>query len=216
MQIFWIIFLHDLLLSSRQITKILANFLFFVISVIVFFLLAQNQQNQSSLAFYSITIIWFSILSALIFSTSEFLKKDFEDGTIEQIINSLNNFEIFILAKMLANWLVNSVPIILSIIPLGYIADLGTETIYSILKSVFLATLIINFICGFCGSLSIANNSAPLIGVIAMPLIIPILLLGIGDLGLSNNNLEILAGLAVFIGSITVFATAKIVKIAAE
>ncbi len=217
MQIFWIIFLQDLLLTSRQLAKILANFLFFVISVTVFLIMSQNQQNQDSITFYSITVIWFSILSALIFSASEFLKKDFEDGTIEQIITTIDNFEIFILAKMISNWLVNSLPIIISIIPLGYLSGLDSTIVKSTLFSAFFATLIINFICGFCGSLSIANSSAPLVGVIAMPLIIPVLLLGIGDLGMSNNsNLKILIGLTFFIGPITVFATAKIVKIAAE
>jgi len=217
MQIFFIVFYHELLLFSRHLGKILANFLFFIISVAIFSLISQNQDYQVSKACYSITIIWFSLLSCLIFSAAEFLKKDFDDGTIEQILNSVENFETFILAKMLANWLICSLPILLCIFPICAAIGIDSAMIKKLLIMIFLASLAINFICNFCGSLSILGNSAPMIAVIALPLIIPILLISYA--GLTSDlsaNLNIILGLCVFIGSISVFATAKIVKIAAE
>jgi heme exporter protein B len=217
MQSFWIIFCRELLLSSRNLGKIFANFLFFLISVITFLLLAQNQPDQGQITFYSISIIWFSALSCLIFSAAEFLKKDFDDGTIEQILTSCDNFEIFILAKMLANWLICALPILISILPISSLIGLDVETSVNFLILIFLATIAINFICTFCGSLSVLENSAPMIGLIALPLIIPILLLAFSGLSFeASASLKIIAGLCVFIGSISVFATAKIIKIAAE
>lgn len=217
MSVFWIIFYHEILLFSRHLSKIFANFLFFIISVTIFSLLSQNQDYQGSTVFYSITLIWFSLLSCLIFSSDDFLKRDFDDGTIEQALNSVDNFEIFVLAKMLANWLVSSLPILVSIVPLSLGIGLDQALTTNLILSAFLATLAINFICGFCGSLSILGNSAPMIGVIAMPLIIPILLIAFGCLdNESVSGFKILAGLVIFVGSISVFATAKIVKIAAE
>jgi heme exporter protein CcmB len=202
MATFFIIFQQELLVNFRHLGKILANFLFFLIFVSSFFILAQNQQNQ---AFDTSIIIWLSLLSCLIFSASEFLKKDFDGGIIEQILLSCENFEIFILAKMLANWLVCCVPILCAVF------FIRPESDFLIL--IFLASIAINFICCFCGSLSILGNSAPIIAVIALPLIIPILLLSYGDFFVS---LKILAGLVIFLGATLVFATAKIVKIAGE
>lgn len=217
MQIFWIVFCHEILISSRNLAKIFANFLFFTISVTIFFILAQNQQNQGSMLFYSITVIWFSLLSSLIFSSAEFLKTDFDDGTIEQILTSIDNFEIFVLAKMLANWLICVLPILILIWPLSLFIGLNQSQATNLLIAVFLATLAINFICGFCGSLSILGNSAPAIAVIALPLIIPILLIACGvALDDDLSNFKILFGLDIFIGSISVFAAAKIVKIATD
>lgn len=217
MRVFWIIFYHEILLFSRHLSKIFANFLFFVISVAIFSLLSQNQDYQSSTAFYSITIIWFSLLSCLIFSSDNFLKRDFDDGTIEQTLNSIDNFEIFVLAKILANWLVSAFPILISILPLSLGIGLSQDLIPNLMFSAFLATLAINFICTFCGSLSILGNSAPMIGLIAMPLIVPILLIAFGCLDNETvSGFKILAGLVFFVGTISVFATAKIVKIAAE
>jgi heme exporter protein B len=217
MQNFLIILRQEILISSRSFGKIFTNFLFFVISVFVFFLISQNQQNQGFTAFYNISIIWFSLLSCAIFSANDFLKKDFEDGTIEQIIGSIDNFEIFILAKILANWLVNILPILLIIFPLGALFELSYQLIIKLLVVIFFASLAINFICTFCGSLAVLENAAALIAVIAFPLVVPILLIGEGCFaGEDYGVLKILIGLTIFIGVISVFAAAKIVRIAAE
>lgn len=216
MRVFWIVFYHEILLSARQLAKIFANFLFFIISVTIFFLLSQNQENQGSATFYSITIIWFSLLSAIIFSAAEFLKKDFDDGTIEQLLTSVDNFEIYVFAKILANWMICSLPILLSIVPLAFFIGLNQDFTTNLIIAVLLATIAINFVCCFCGSLSVLGNSAPMIAIIALPLIIPILLIAYGATIDNGSNLKILAGLDVFLGTITIFATAKIVKIAAD
>lgn len=217
MQVFFIIFCHELLISSRNLGKIFANLLFFLISITIFLLLAQSQENQGLTSFYSITIIWFSLLSCLIFSSAEFLKRDFEDGTIEQILTSCDNFEIFILAKMLANWFVCALPILLATLPICSLVGFDLATSKDFLVLIFFATLAINFICTFCGSLSALGNSAPMIAVIALPLIIPIVLLACGGFASdSNSSLKIIAGLSVFLGSISVFATARIVRIVVE
>lgn len=153
--------------------------------------------------------IWISLLSCVIFSSSEFLKQDFEDGTVEQLLNSCENFEIVALAKIIANWFVSCLPIVI-------LSSLIKQN-YEFLSIILVGSIIINFICCFCGSLSTLGNSAPMIAIIALPLIIPTLLIAqIGVIGSYEENLKILLGLFLFIGSITTIAVAKIVKIAAE
>lgn len=218
---FFIILQNELLLSFRNIGKILANFLFFLISVSVFFLISQNQEDQAYQALFTITIILFSLLSCLIFSSTEFLKKDFEDGTIEQILVSCENFEIFTFAKMIANWMICCLPILIATPLIILISNLNSAIIFDFICLFLLASLTINFICGFCGSLGIAGNSAPMVGIIALPLTIPILL--ITHLGLTSNNpqdlylsYKILGGLCILFAAIASIATAKIIKIIVE
>ncbi|OFW80967.1 MAG: hypothetical protein A2887_01640 [Alphaproteobacteria bacterium RIFCSPLOWO2_01_FULL_40_26] len=200
MSALFIILQQELKLGFRHFGRILANFLFFLIFISSFSLLAQTKENQ---AFGSSIAIWIALLSCLIFSSAEFLKKDFDDGSIEQAMLSCENFEIFILAKILANWLILCFPLLIAT------SFLKPESEFLIL--VFLASLAINFICCFCGCLSILSNSAPLIATIALPLIIPILLISCGDFWIS---FKLLFGLAVFLGLVLTFATAKIVRIA--
>jgi heme exporter protein CcmB len=217
-QTFWIVFWQEVLISWQNLGKILSNFLFFLISVAIFFIIAQNQQNQQSTAFYSILIICFSLLSCLIFSSSEFLKKDFDDGTIEQILGSIENFETFILAKMLANWLTNAFPILVSIFPIALLAGFDLDFAQNFLLLILIATIAINFITTFCGSFVVLTNSASMVALIAFPLIIPILLIVFGGLNQEEffASFKMLSGLCVFIGSFSVFAAAKIIKIASE
>jgi len=197
MAVFFIIFLQEIRLNFRHREKILANFLFFIIFLSAFSLLSQNADSS--------IFIWFALLSCLIFSNSEFLKKDFEDGSLEQIILGCENLETAIFAKMLSSWLVSCA----MILPVIFVLKPSAE----FLLIIFLASLVINFLCCFCGSLSILANSAPTIAVIILPLIIPTLLIAQGDFLVSA---KLLAAMVVFVGIIAVFATAKIVKIACE
>jgi heme exporter protein CcmB len=217
MAVFFIVFWQELLLSFRNFGKILANFLFFLISLSLFSLIGSDQQNQGFTAYSTISAIWFSLLFCLIFSASDFLKKDFEDGSIEQALVDCENFEIFILAKMMSNWLVSAAPILVSSSVIFLALNLDRSAILNFLILVFLASLIINFICTFCGSLSALGNSAPMIAIIALPLIIPVLLIAhsgtIYDFG---TSLKILSGLCVFSGSVAFFTTARIIRIAVE
>ncbi len=197
MQIFFILLGYELKINFRQFSRILASFLFFIIFLSSFYLLTSDQLIPGSI------IILFSLISCIIFSSAEFLKKDFESGLSEQMILSCDNFEIFIAAKMLANWLVCSLPILFVV---GIINP-------DFLLSALFVSLIINFICCFCGSLSILGNAAPMIAALALPLIIPVLLIALGEAG---SSLKILGGLCFFLAPILIFATSKIVKIAHE
>jgi heme exporter protein B len=202
MQTFLIIFLQELKLNFRHFERILANFLFFAIFLSIFFLLSQTQQNQG---LNDVIFIWFALLAALIFSSSEFLKKDFEDGSLEQISLAVENLEVAIFAKMLANWVICCG----AILPLIFLLKLDLE----LLTVVLLGSLVINFLCCLCGSLSMLGNAAPAISVIILPLIIPTLLLAQGEFAMS---VKLLLALVVFSGTTAVFATTRIVKIAGE
>ena len=202
MSIFLIILKQEFTLAGTNLAKIFQNFLFFFISFAVFFLISQNQQSQILSPYLTIDAILFCLIFSLIFSNSDFLFEDFSDGTLEQIIISQPNLEIFVLAKILGNWLIFSLPILISIplISIGIGLNQNFITDFFILTT--LASLTINFICAFCGSLSIAQNKAPMIAVLALPLIIPVLLIACGSFsttGISDEDfrsaLKILLGI---------------------
>lgn len=191
----------------------------------------QNQADQaftaSSQQFLMSSIIWFSLLFSLIFANGDFLAEDYRDGTIEQMIIFCPNLEIFILSKIISAWLIFCLPI-LCVIPFVMAvmgADIGFILHFTILIS--LASFAINFVCAFCGSLNIAGNQAPLLAILALPLIIPILLIGCGgsigaglegDMAADNFyfSLKLLGGICVFVGATLLVATTKIVKIVGE
>jgi heme exporter protein B len=141
----------------------------------------------------------------LIFSNNEFLKRDFEDGSLEQIFLAIENLEVAIFAKMMVSWIICCA----AILPLVYFLKFDFELFIILL----LGSLVINFICCFCGSLSMIGNSAPVIAVIILPLIIPTLLIAQGEFEVS---IKMLSALVIFSGAISVFAVTKISRIACE
>ncbi len=211
---FFTILTQDLLLNYRSLSQILANLLSFIILITIFFITLPSQDNQG---LFAIAIIWFALLSSLIFSSASFLKMDFADGTIEQMAIIFDNFETFIFAKILANWLIFSLPLLLVTPVITMLQGFGFEMTLKIFMMIFLASLILNFICCFCGSLSILENSAPIIAVIALPLIIPVFLISYSGISFDfSSSLKILCGLLILLAATTTFATAKIVKISLD
>ena len=108
---------------------------------IFLFLSQKNQENQQ---FYLNITIWLLIISSCIFSSSDFLKNDFQNGVIEQAILAIENFENFIFAKITANWLIFCLPII---ILTAFIINHKNNP--EMIKILILATIIINSICCF-------------------------------------------------------------------
>ncbi len=223
MTLFFIFLKQELFYNCKNSGRFLQNILFFLICCALFFIIAQNQSNQGQNQFLATIIIWFSLLFSILFANSDFLSEDYRDGTLEQMIIFCENLESYIIAKIIAAWIIFSLPILLTIAPIMMLNGFESAFIKDFLILAVFASLIINFICAFCGSLNIVANKAPLIAILALPLIIPILLIACGGLigaGLENSgfyySLKILLGIVVFSATITTFATTKIVKILCE
>ena len=224
---FFIFLKQNLIHAQKNFGRVLQNVLFFLIACSLFFLLAQNQSEQGSTEFLMCNIIWFSLLFSMIFANSDFLAEDYRDGTVEQMIILCPNLETYIISKIVAAWIIFCLPI-LAIIPLMLLAlGLNSSFILHFVILISLASLAINFICAFCGSLNVAGNSSPMLAILALPLIVPVLLIACGGsisvVASPEENVEgfyfslkLLSGICVFVGATLTIATTKIVKIVSE
>ncbi len=222
MTLFLIVIHHELILSLKNCGRIIANFLFFLISLFIFFFISGDVSNHGFAAINQVSVIFLILLFSLTFFTLDFLKAEFDDGSLEQVIITCENFEIFVLAKMLGNWVLYALPLVFIsalILSLGNFPNLTHFVVILLLVS-----LIMNFICAFCGSISMLGNIAPLLAVIAFPLVIPTLIIASGDISVAAeeaheiffSQLKMLGGLVVLSGSIATIAITKITKIALE
>lgn len=196
---FWIILLNEINSSAKNFSRIIASFLFFIIFLFLAqILLIEANQDIKHFAF------WLAATCCLIFSSADFLKKEYDNGFVEQMLISCHNFESFIFAKIIANWLNYGLPIILAF----YLI----EPTWQFIATAIIATIIINIISCFCGSFALMGNSSPLIAVIALPLIIPVILVA------QNYDLafKILLPLCLALFFFLSYMTAKIIKILAS
>lgn len=188
---------------SGIITQLLFCCIFLSIFLIVDggLLYTDTLELQAGRENYLLIFDYFIITSCLIASSSGFLKEDFEDGSLEQAAIGFEYFEIYIITKVIANWLFLCLPSILII---------GTLQNNFMLIKAMLASFIINSICCFCGTISGLGNSSSLIATIALPLITPILILSIDN---QSNHHMILLMIAIFSFTTLTFATSKVAKI---
>ena len=203
--------INNLWFKSQQF---MVNLLFFVVFLVIFQFLHQatsiNQQNLFLLA----TIL--SSLLVILGFFQNFCHADISDGTIEQMLLLFSNFEKFILAKILASWLGVVFPMIAGALFLAILQNFSLLNIAKILAIIAISTLTISFIAAMSGVLANNFRSLGYMAIIALPLILPILLLSY--LAFNDNfwqNYQVLLAISCFILTTTTFATTKIVKLLA-
>ena len=214
MEVFKIIFFHELKMLLKSRGRIFANILYFFIFSAIFQILSQNfEQSSHSRLFIINTVI--ALLTAIIAVNNDFLEKDFRDGSLEQIIIDCQNLEIFVIAKCLANWLSSSFFIALLASIILKISNFEILNFWQFFLALILSSLSLNFLLALCGSLSMLGGLSSMISIVAIPLSLPILI--ITSATISENyalNIKILLALTILIIAISSFACAKIIKIA--
>ncbi|MBL6664321.1 MAG: heme exporter protein CcmB [Rickettsiales bacterium] len=213
---FWIILKHELKLSLTNISRIVTNFLFFIILSSIFTILSKNFVIQENNSDYLTTIILFCLVSSSIFINSTFLNEDFEDGTLEQISRKIENLETYITAKILNIFIINNLPIIISTPAIIALSGITLDP-KNLIVTLTLTALTINFISCLSGSLCTIKNSAPISAIIMLPLIIPILILSFNQITSPTENLlTTLTAITLLSISLTTLAASKIAKILLE
>ena len=203
--------INNLWFKSQQF---IVSLLFFVVFLVIFqFLHQATSVNQQSL--FLLSTILSSLLVILGFF-QHFCKDDIFDGTIEQMLMLFCHFEKFVLAKILASWLGVVLPIIVGAVFLAILQNFNLLNIAKLVAIIAIATLTISFISAMSGVLTNHFQSLGYMAIIALPLILPILLLAY--LAFYNDfwqNYQVLLAISCFILTTTTFATAKIVKLLA-
>jgi heme exporter protein B len=212
---------RDSKLAFNNIGQFFNPIIFFFIAISIFAISFSNIEADNLLS-YQLSVIWFCLIFSIIVSINNFLRDDFLDGTLEQIIVNNSSFEIVILAKIISNWLIYCLPLII-FIPLAAII-LGIKQIawLDLILLAVIVTLLINLIGCFCASLTMAcNKNESLLTILILPLIIPILIFANSafiDYGSVNftNSLIFLGLIFAFLSPILVFATAFCIKISIQ
>lgn len=222
---FLIIFHQQLKILFENPRNFLNNILFYLCFIIIFFivlkpLLTVNSsviENNFGFGYLLIPASFFAMLTCLLSTANNFLNEDFSDGTIEQMTINCKNLEIFIFAKMLANWLNGSFISGIFATLIGVIIGYEINFLWHFLIVFLLTSFVINNIYCLCASLAILGGSTALIAFIALPLILPAILFG--SLAIYDDfylNLKILLALNIFLNPLIIYASSAIAKIALD
>ena len=150
--------------------------------------------------------IWIAALLATLLSIENVFFTDLEEGHLEQLVLNQTPLSLFIFVKLAAHWLVTILPLILLIPLFGYFFHLPFIIILLLGLSLLLGSPILILI----GSVGVAltlglRQQGILLGLIILPLLIPVLIFGVSIVQQSQAGLSII-GPCAFLAGLSLFA----------
>jgi len=174
----WMIW-RDLLLAWRRRMDVLATLFFFIIVVSLFPLgIGPEPQLLRTIA---PGVVWVAALLASMLALGRTFGNDYQDGTLEQLLLTPQPLYLTVLAKVLAQWIVSEVPLVIVAPVLGLQFGLSQNTLWIMTVSLLLGTPVLSLIGSIGAALTLGLRAANvLVALLVLPLFIPVLIFGTG------------------------------------
>jgi heme exporter protein B len=216
----WIV-ARDLMLAWRRRADVLSTLFFFVIVVSLFPLgIGPETQLLRSVA---PGVVWVAALLASMLSLGRVFQSDDQDGTLEQLLLTPQPLYLVVLGKIVAQWLVSEVPLVLIAPLVGVQFGLATDTLLILFISLLIGTPILSLIGSIGAALTLGlRGGGVLIALLILPLYIPVLIFGAGAVdaniaGMSAQaNLYLLGAFLMLALLFAPWATSAALRIALE
>src|SRR5262245_9315322 len=139
----WLVW-RELILAWRRRADVLATLFFFVIVVSLFPLgIGPEMQLLRTIA---PGVVWVAALLASMLSLGRIFGNDYQDGTLEQLLLTPQPLYLVVLGKVLAQWLVSEVPLVVIAPVLGLQFGLSQNTLAVVTLSLLLGTPVLSLI----------------------------------------------------------------------
>jgi len=216
----WIV-ARDLTLAWRRRADVLSTLFFFVIVVSLFPLgIGPETKLLRSIA---PGVVWVAALLASMLSLGRLFRNDYQDGTLEQMLLTPQPLFLVVLGKVLAQWLVAEVPLVVIAPLIGVQFDLARQSLWILFVSLLIGTPILSLIGSIGAALTLGlRGGGVLIALLILPLYIPVLIFGAGAVDASISgmspqaNLYLLAAFLVVALVFAPWATSAALRISLE
>jgi len=178
MSAFFAIIGRDLRLFAARGSDAVGVLFFFIVVVSLF---PFSMANEPGLLLKSAPgILWVGALLAGLLSLENIHLRDYEDGTLDLMLMSPLPPMGIAGAKMLSHWLLSGAMLTLASLPAGIMLGIAPEGVLPLALSLGLGTLYISLLGGAAAALTFgARRSGLLLAVLVLPLLVPMLILGV-------------------------------------
>ncbi|UAA38136.1 heme exporter protein CcmB [Paraneptunicella aestuarii] len=218
MQVFWAMFKRDWVLAFRQNAEFLQPVLFCLL-VVTMFPLGIGPSPQT-LQKVGPGIIWVAALLASLLALEKLFKQDFLDGSLEQLILTPYPLPLLALAKITVHWVVSALPLLLLSPILALFLNLTWDMYWALLFTLLLGTPLMSLIGAIAVALTAGlNKGGTLLGLLLLPVYIPLLIFATATVESASLNLPYLAQLAIIAAMLLLalalapFAVAHAIKV---
>lgn len=212
---------RDLLLAWKRPGDVL-NPLFFFVIVSTLFPLAVGPSPEQ-LAVIGPGVLWVAALLAALLSLNSVFMGDFEDGSLDQIIISPQPLPLLALGKSVSHWLVSGLPLVLISPLIAMTFRLPADAVGVLMLTLLLGTVSLSLLGSIGAALTVGlNRATALLGLLILPLAMPVLIFGARTVSLAAADDAVAAGIYFLAAycmlalSFAPFATAAALKISNE
>jgi heme exporter protein B len=126
-------------------------------------------------------VVWVSALLASMLGLGRLFSSDFTDGTLEQMLITPQPLLLIVTGKILAQWLVTGIPLVLISPLLGLQFGLSAYETKLLAASLLIGIPVLNLIGAIGSALAIGIRGGGLVvALIVLPLCVPVLVFGAG------------------------------------
>ena len=199
--------LYDLINRDLKIAFFTSsNFLFtgsfFILIVVLIAFIFGSDSEQLGTIFKG--IIWISISLSILLTLERIFYSDYEDGSLDLILQRYESLEIIICAKYISHWVINCLPLIVILPFLSLLFQLTFLDIFPILINLLIGSIGMVFVATFVSALTLgAKRTIFLKGIILIPLLVPFIIFGVDP-----HSWPILIALSMMSFVISIYASA--------
>jgi len=176
---FSVLLMRELRLTVRQLGDLVPALVFFLLAATLFPLGVGPEPNL--LARIASGIVWVTALLSSLLTLDRLFLGDYDDGSLEQLVLSPQPLALLAGAKLLAHWLTTGLPLILLAPLVALLLNLPSEALGAMLLAMLLGTPVLTCIGGIGASLTLgARRGAALLPLLVLPLLLPVLIFGVG------------------------------------
>ena len=170
---------RDFLINFRLLID-LVSIISFMFLIIVLFILGVGPFKEK-LEIIGNAIIWVGLILSIIPSLEKTLQKDFENGWFDQLATSSIPLEIVLLSRSISYWLIVMIPFLFAAPLFIILLNIELKAVPWLLLTMTIGSLAISLI-GLNGASLIlgAKRGNILLPILIIPLVIPILIFGVG------------------------------------
>jgi heme exporter protein B len=180
---------RDLLVAFRAPGELANPLVFFLIGVALFPLGVGPGPN--TLSIIASGVLWVLALLSILLAMDNLFRRDFDDGTLEQLVLHSDPLFVGVLSKVVAHWLVTGLPLTIVAPVAAVLLYLPGHAVGTLVVTLLLGTPLLSLIGAIGAALTVGlRRGGLLLALMILPLYVPALILGAGAVSAITDGLD--------------------------
>jgi len=180
---------RDLRLLWRRRGDALQPALFALLVVVLFALALGGEAN--ALAKVASAVLWLAVLLAGLLALDTLFRGDAEDGSLEQWLLAPVPLAWLVLVRTFMHWAMTALPLLVATPFLAELLHLPHSELPVLMASLALGTPLLSLLGAVIAALTVGmRRSGILVGLLALPLYVPVLVFGAGSVAAAAQGLD--------------------------